>query len=160
MLSKLPPPEKILEAWSAIGSRRIKLLSPADAKSGEAILDSSDGSRSYHLAWDGENYMSTDNATVWQAYPGYPVLALLMLRGLLPLPLELASLLASVNWNRLNKEARGNYALAAREAFKKLDLSEETIDRINRAVAETYALLQNLDITVSPLHKKSRGKSA
>lgn len=159
MLLKLPPPEKILEAWSAIGAKRLSLFSPPDAQSGEAELESSDGSKSYRLSWDGENYRSSDNATVWQGYPGYPVLALLMLRGLLPLPQDLAALMAPVNWNRLNKEARGDYSLAAREAFKKLDLDKGTILRIYEAVKETYELLRNLDITVSRLGKKPGAKS-
>lgn len=159
MLLKLPPPEKILEAWSAIGAKRIKLLSPQDAQSGEAELVSSDGSKCYKLAWNGGRYSSTDNATVWQGYPGYPVLALLMLRGLLPLPEDLTLLLAPVNWNILNKKAKNNYTLAAREAFKNLNLNAETIHRIDQSMKETYALLQDLDISVSRFRKKSGAKS-
>ncbi len=156
---KLPPLEKILEAWSAIGAGRIRLLSPPDADSGEALVDSSDASKSYMLSWDGHTYRSTDNATVWQAYPGYPVLALLMLQGLLPLPQEYAKLLASVNWHKLNKEARGNYAQAASEAFKALGLDEEKRAEILRKAEETYALLPSLDISVGRYRKAPPNKS-
>ena len=146
---KMPPKEKILEAWAAIGAERIKLLSPLDSAAGEAEMSSSDGTKMYRLAWDANLYRSTDNATVWQGYPGYPILALLMLRGLLPLPRKFAELLAPINWNKLNKAAKGNYKAAVEEAFKILGLDHTTIDQINKLVQETYELLGDLDIKVS-----------
>lgn len=145
----MPPKEKILEAWSAIGAKRVKLLSPADVSTGEAEVSSSDGAKTYHLAWAGDCYRSSDNATVWQHYPGYPILALLMLRGLLPLPRNFAELLAPINWTKLNKAAKGDYASAAAEAFKILGLDQETIKQIHKIVQETYEILSTLTIKVS-----------
>lgn len=146
MSVKLPPPEKFLEAWSAIGANRVHLLSPLDASSGEAEVKSSDNSKIYRLAWDGKIYRSTDNATVWQAYPGYPVLALLMLKGLLPLPQDLATLFAPINWHELNKKSKADYSRAAHEAFATLKLDEAEVLRIEKLVQESCALLSGLDI--------------
>lgn len=159
MSLKLPPPEKVLEAWSAIGANRIKLLSPPQSFSGEAEVTSSDSSKTYKLSWDGSSYRSSDNATVWQGYAGYPVLALLMLKGLLPLPRDYTRMFASLNWNKLNRDARGNYAAAAREAFKILGLDQENINKIEGLVKETLDILSGMDITVSRWRKPGKTKS-
>ena len=73
MLKKLPPEEKVYEAFSAIGDGRVEM------HDGFAVVRSSDGSRQYTVEWDGNKYTSDDSATFWQGYPGYPVIAVLLL---------------------------------------------------------------------------------
>lgn len=156
MLKKLPPLEKIYEAWSAIGSGRIRLLTPADAEKGAAELLSSDASKAYRLSWDGNDYRSDDNMTVWQGSPGYPILALLMLRGLLPLPEDAAKALAPVNWGALNKEAKGDWAQAAEKAFQELKLSPETAASLKKLAKEACCRLAELDITAGRWRKPKK----
>lgn len=160
MISKLPPPEKILEAWSALGCDRLKLLSPANAVAGDAEMRSSDGAKTYSLSWNGEVYRSSDSATVWQGYPGYPVLALLMLKGMLPYPRELARILAPINWTSLNKQARGNYALSAQEAFRQLDLDQALKEKIMEEMNATYSLLPELPIKVQRFRKATKSETS
>ena len=72
---KVPPIEKIHEAYSAIADERVAL------KENEAEVKSSDLSKKYLVTWKDDTYSSNDNASYWQGYIGYPVIAVLMLQG-------------------------------------------------------------------------------
>ena len=68
-MEKLPPVEKVYEAWTALVDDRYDLSPEA------LIVRSSDGSKEYRVTWDDEGrYRSNDNATFWQGYAGYPVI--------------------------------------------------------------------------------------
>ena len=56
------------------------------------------------MAWNenGSTYSSNDNATYWQGYAGYPVIAVLMEQGELPLDRAAAEAFAHVDWTYLN----------------------------------------------------------
>ena len=73
MMKKLPPLEKVFEAYSAIADGRVAV----DGQ--EARVRSSDGAKEYTVTWDGDVYASDDSTTYWQGYAGYPVLAVLLL---------------------------------------------------------------------------------
>ncbi|WP_418979852.1 hypothetical protein [Adlercreutzia equolifaciens] len=78
-MEKLPPVEKVYEAWTALVDDRYDLSPEA------LIVRSSDGSKEYRVTWDDEGrYRSNDNATFWQGYAGYPVIMALMLQGRVP----------------------------------------------------------------------------
>lgn len=80
-MTKLPPIEKIPEAWTAIADGHVRL----EPDAGRALVESSDEAKTYTVTFDGDTYTSNDNATYWQGYAGYPIIAVLMLRGRLPL---------------------------------------------------------------------------
>ena len=82
-MEKLPPIAKVYEAWSAVADGRVK-LHPDERR---ATVTSSNGEKEYTVSWDedGAAYSSNDNATYWQGYAGYPVIAVLMEQGALPL---------------------------------------------------------------------------
>ena len=93
-MERMPPLAKVFEAWSALADGRVSL----DDEERRATVTSSNGLKAYTVAWseDGGTYSSNDNATYWQGYAGYPVIAALMahavtvdqtlaLRGLLEL---------------------------------------------------------------------------
>ena len=73
-MQKLPPIEKFYEAYSALADKRVTM--------GEnlATVTSSDGAKTYKVEWQDNTYSSTDNATLWQGYAGYPVLSVLILQ--------------------------------------------------------------------------------
>ena len=111
-MEKLPPLEKTYEAMSAIADGRVRMAA------GRAAVASSDGAKEYTVTWDGNAYTSNDNATYWQGYAGYPVIAVLMLQGKLPLDKEIAAQFSGVNWAELNKKYKRDYAKAAGEAMR------------------------------------------
>ena len=111
-MNKLPPLEKIYEAYSAIADGRVALGESA------ARVRSSDCAKEYTVTWNGNIYTSTDSATYWQGYAGYPVLAVLMLQGRLPLDRELAGRFAGIDWHALNAKHKRDYAAAAAAAMQ------------------------------------------
>ena len=77
-MGKLPPAAKVYEAYSAIADKRVELHEQ------EAYVTSSDESKRYTVRFQDDVYSSNDNATIWQHYAGYPILAVLMLQKRLP----------------------------------------------------------------------------
>ena len=140
-MKKLPPIEKIYEAYTAIADGRIEI----DLQEQSATMTSSTGLKSYTVQWKDNVYSSTDNATYWQGYPGYPIIAVLMLQGKIPLDEGIAQLFAGVPWFELNKKYKRDYAQAVASVIKERGLDSESIQA---AVDEAYEALTQLDITV------------
>jgi len=119
-----PPRIKYLEAASAIGDGRVEILESGNTW--RARVSSSDGSRVYNVIValeDGRvRAYSSDNGTLLRGYVGYPILAVLMLAGLLPRDPRVEEALRGVPWKRLNETLR-KYSLViervAEEAEKK-----------------------------------------
>ena len=140
-MEKLPPIEKIYEAYSALADGRVTISE--DAK--EAHIASSDGAKHYTVRWEGSHYTSNDSATYWAGYPGYPVLAVWMKQGILPVNEAIAMQFKDVNWNALNKEYKRNYEKAAEAVMNERQMDAAAV----RADAEqVYAKLKTLNLTV------------
>lgn len=111
-MEKLPPIEKVFEAWTAVADGRV------DLHGDHAYVSSSDGTKGYTVRFDGNRYSSDDNATYWRGYAGYPVLAVLMLQGKLPYVGAEAEKWSGINWKELNTRHKNNYAKAVEEAAR------------------------------------------
>lgn len=133
-MKKLPPIEKVFEAWTAIADHRIKL------GENSAEVSSSDGEKNYAVRFSGNQYSSDDNATYWQGYAGYPVIATLMLQGRLPLDMQEAQLWNNINWTELNKKYKNKYAEAvesvARQRGIDLQKSYEEAGKVMEALQQ------------------------
>lgn len=130
-MKKLPPIEKVYEAWTAIADKRVEM------GEGEATVESSDGAKEYTVKFQGDNYSSTDNATFWQGYPGYPVLAVMMLQGKLPLALDEAYEWKGVNWKEINTKYRNDYAKAVAEVAESRNIDKMKANDAARKVMDT-----------------------
>lgn len=142
MLNKLPPIEKIYEAYSAIADNRIILYEDY------AIVHSSNRSKEYTVAWEGKVYTSNDNATYWQGYAGYPVIAVLMKQGKLPLDLRIAFLFEGINWTELNAKFKRDYSKAAAAVLDSLPCSNDEKEEIQIELHRVYESIKLLDIEV------------
>ena len=138
-MKKMPPIQKILEAYTAIVDKHVEL------KNNEALVTSSNGAKTYTVSWDNDIYHSNDNATYWQGYAGYPIIAVLMLQGKIPFDQKLADNFASVNWNEVNAQFKRNYAKAASEVIKKKGLNEK---EVMTELEKVYEALKDLPITI------------
>lgn len=116
-MEKLPPVEKVFEAWTAIVDGRVSLFEH------HADVESSDGSKGYVVRFDNNCYSSDDNATFWRGYPGYPVLAVLMLQGRLPFDRNEALLWQGVNWKHINTRFKNDYAEAVKEVARERNIN-------------------------------------
>lgn len=127
-MKKLPPVEKVFEAWTALADNRVIL------HDNYADVSSSDGEKAYVVKFYGNQYSSEDNATFWQGYAGYPVIALLMLQGKLPYDEEEALLWKNINWTQQNKKFKNNYREAVADIAKErginLEKAYEAADKV------------------------------
>jgi len=146
---KMPPLEKIPEAYSAIADQRVAL------GEGRAEVQSSDGRKTYLVEWKGDLYSANDNATYWQGYAGYPIIAVLLLQGRLPYIYEDALLFQRINWNALNKAHKNNYAEALKEVQEGLKKQGVDVERLNQNLRMIYQALAGLDLKI----KRGRLKS-
>jgi len=127
-----PPIAKVYEALSAVGDGRVKLTGSTSAQ-----VSSSSGDKTYTVRWstDGREVTSDDNATRWQGYLGYPIIAVLLLIGQLPYNPVVAQRLAGVLWHDLNSQYNRNYEAAVNHVLE--GLRQRGIDvRLIRMEAE------------------------
>lgn len=136
---KLPPIEKIFEAWTAISDNRVKL------EDNEAKVSSSDGEKTYSVKFRDNLYSSNDNATFWQGYAGYPVIAVLMLQNRLPLNRDIIQKWSDINWKAINTRYRNKYSEAVKQVATErgIDL-ESSLNEAEKVLEE----LKNLPIEI------------
>lgn len=139
---KIPPIEKIPEAYSALVDERVNM------KENEAEVDSSDYSKKYIVKWEENIYSSSDNASFWQGYPGYPIIAVLMIQKKLSYNIEIANYFKGINWKSLNKKYKNNYSKALNEIMENLKEKDIDVDKINSEIKKVYEEIKNLDIIV------------
>ena len=140
MMKKLPPIEKIYEAYSAIADGRVNMHEHY------AEVTSSDRIRDYIVTFNNRVYSSNDNGSYWQSYAGYPILAVLMLQGRLSYDPKTAGLFRNINWKKLNTQYKNKYADAVKEIFRDLRNRGIDTDEISRQVQASYNELKRLDI--------------
>ena len=153
MMKKLPPIEKIYEAYSAIADGRVSMHDHF------AEVTSSDRTKDYIVTFSNNTYSSNDNGSYWQSYAGYPILAVLMLQGRLSYDPQTASLFRNINWKKLNTQFKNKYADAVKEIFRDLRNRGIDTDEITRQVQASYNELKRLDISLKKSSTKPNLKS-
>lgn len=140
MAIKLPPIEKIHEAYSAIVDERVVL------RDNEADVFSSDFSKKYLVSWKNQIYSSNDNASYWKGYLGYPIIAVLMLQEKLSLNIEIAAHFKGINWKKLNTEHKNKYEDVVKQIME--DLCKEGVDCnvINEEINKVFKEIEQLNI--------------
>lgn len=140
----LPPIAKIYEALSAVADGRVKLTGAATAE----VL-SSERDKTYVVKWsaDGRSITSNDNATRWQGYIGYPIIAVLLQTGRIAYDAALASALAGVPWHTLNQQFKRDYDAAVAQVLAQV-AEERGGDEaaIRQEVDRIYAALAALEL--------------
>lgn len=149
-MEKLPPIEKIYEAYSAIADNRIIINTES------ANITSSNREKEYIVAWKENIYASNDSASYWQGYSGYPVIAVLMLQGKLSLNRNIANLFKGINWTALNKKHKRNYSEAVNEVISNINEDKQMIEN---EVNSVYEEIKKLDIIIKrTLSQNSKSK--
>ncbi|NPA70035.1 MAG: hypothetical protein GXO26_04440, partial [Crenarchaeota archaeon] len=97
-LLKLPPRIKVLEALSAVCGGRVKVINDKFCR-----VISSDGTRTYNVYVDIENRVaySDDNGTKFRRYVGYPIIAFLMHKNIIPIDEDVGKIIKDVRWREL-----------------------------------------------------------
>lgn len=141
------PISKAYEAYSAIADNRVE-------KKDENIylVTSSDHSKKYTVKIDNSIYSSNDNATYWQHYAGYPILAVLLYQGLIPYNQEIGSLLKGIPWKKLNTKHHNHYDKAIEEALS--SLSQEEKQNIQSEMNQVLNQAMNMSLTIKGNREK------
>ena len=129
----MPPKIKVLEAAGAIADGRVIQV---DDK--RFIVRSSEGDREYSVFVDveGREACSTDNGTRFRGYVGYPILSVLMIKGILPYDASIGKALSGIDWKALNERFK-KYAIVEEEVkkiAKDRGVTPEEIDRFKEVV--------------------------
>jgi hypothetical protein len=137
----LPPRIKVLEALGSIADGRVKLVGDK-----EAVVISSMGDRQYTVYVDAEKReaFSDDNGTKFRGYVGYPIIAVLMLKGVLPYDERFAKALAGLPWKELNERFK-KYAVVenlVKEEARKKGVDRKELDAFVSSVLNRLAELQ------------------
>lgn len=141
-MKKMPPREKIHEALGAIADGRVKMTD------NEAVVTSSGGGKRYVVKWAGDEFSANDSATYWQLYPGYPIIAVLLLLNRLPLRSDIAEHFSGIDWSELNRKHKRKYDKAVAEVI--LGLREKGVDvaAIEGYIAEVYSVLDGMNLAI------------
>ncbi len=137
---KKVPLAKVYEALSAISSKRVIMNDT------EAIVYSSDNKKQYKVQWLDNKYTSNDNATYWQGYSGYPVIAVLMLQKKISYNEEILSFFKDINWHDLNTKHKRNYEKAIKEFLELYSTEEQNL--IVNSILKSYQELEKVDIQI------------
>lgn len=150
-MDKLPPIEKVYEAWGALADGRVEPTSEG------ALVVSSDRTKRYEVRREGNSYRSNDNATYWQGYAGYPVIATLMLEGCLPYDEAAAQLFSGVDWHAVNAAHGGDYGTALAQVMGERGIDGVQERRVREAAGQVLERLASLDVAVGRNGRKPKG---
>jgi hypothetical protein len=141
---KLPPKEKIYEAFSVLADERFTL------QESSATITSSDGQKQYSVEWitseepdKALKINSNDNASYWQGYMGYPIIAVLMIIKKIQFNGEIVHHFKDIPWNALNKAQKNDYAAVVNKVLSKIEDKKE-VALITREVENIYRQLEGL----------------
>lgn len=147
-MEKPTPIYKIPEAFSAVADGRVELLE------NRAEVTSSDGTKMYTVEFNDDVYSSNDNATYWQGYAGYPVVAVLMLQGRINFNEGIVTHFKGVNWTELNKKYKKKYDKAVDEILNRLHENGIDVDKIEKEISRVHNQLNNMQLTIKRCGKK------
>jgi hypothetical protein len=113
---KNPPIAKVYEALTALADKRVAVDMPARS----ATVASSDGMKKYLVTWNEDQtaFGSNDNASYWQGYLGYPIVATLLAIGQVGYSKDVAASLSGVVWKKINDAHKRNYSAAIDEVLE------------------------------------------
>jgi hypothetical protein len=157
----MPPIAKVYEALSAVADGRVKLTSETTAE-----VQSSARDKTYTVRWAdgapsgspyGRGITSNDNATRWQGYTGYPIVAVLLQVGRLSYDPAVAAALAGVPWHSLNERFKRDYDAAIDHVLAQIREAGGDPGAVRAEAERIYAALAELQLE-RPEAKRSGSK--
>ena len=140
---KLPPAAKVYEAFGAVADGRVHATGP-----GSAEVRSSGRDRTYTVEWSADlgTVTANDNASYWQGYLGYPIVAVLLTLGVLRADEHVVGQLAGIQWHELNARFKRDYDAAVDSVLTALARQGADRARIEAEVAGVMAQLATLEL--------------
>lgn len=148
---RLPPRIKVLEAAGSIADGRVRVIEDKGS-SVKAIVESSMGDRSYEVTIRIVKpgvfiARSNDNGTMLRGYIGYPILSIMMIKGILPRDLEVEGALKGIPWRVLNERFK-SYDKVVEEIFRDIEvrLGKSFVDRVKMYMDNTMKTLSGYTV--------------
>ncbi|NTU46319.1 hypothetical protein HGA88_01705 [Candidatus Roizmanbacteria bacterium] len=112
-----PHISKIYEALTAITDKRIEMVSENEAR-----CYSSSRGKYYTITYDSKTnaIMSNDNTAYFTGAISYPMIAFLMLKGIVPYNQALLSPLSNIVWKDIMQKHKNNYDKGIAEVLEQL----------------------------------------
>ncbi len=148
MSIKIPPIEKIHEAYSAVVDERVEL------RDGEAEVSSSDFTKKYLVTWKDDVYTSNDNASYWQGSLGYPIIAVLMMQEKLSFDRQIAEHFKGIPWKELNTKYKNKYSEVVKQIMEEFAKNGVDCNKIDAEIQKVYEEIKQL--TISTKRSSSR----
>lgn len=110
---------------------------------------SSDRSKRYTVTWslDGSSFGANDNASFFQGYVGYPIIAVMLKLDILPFREDLCSVLRDVPWKAINKIHKNNFALAVAAVLNERLPDANERQAIDAYIDEVFDKLVSLELS-------------
>jgi len=147
----VPSTSKVYEALSCVADGRV-VVDDSGSTNGiiNAKVTSSSGGKVYDVSYspDTNEIMANDNGSYWKGYLGYPSIALLMLRGVLPLNDDYSKALAGVKWKELSTKFRGNFDGSLVEVRNTLVEKGVVLEEFDAYLQEVVDKIKELGIEV------------
>ena len=140
---KLPPAAKVYEAFGAVADGRVHATG-----AGSAEVRSSGRDRIYTVEWSADlgTVTANDNASYWQGYLGYSIVAVLLTLGVLHADEQVVGQLAGIQWHELNARFKRDYDAAVDSVLTALARQGADRTRIEVEVAGVMAQLATLEL--------------
>ncbi len=139
----IPPKAKVYEALSAVADGRVTLGQECKAKVVSSSLD-----KSYDVSWsdDKRAFFSNDNASFWQGYLGYPIIAVLLSLKVIPFDESIAKALAGIPWKKLNTKFKRDYEKAVDHVLSNLQTASVAREDIEQEVQRIHEAIKCLEL--------------
>jgi hypothetical protein len=149
---KIPPRIKVLEALGSIADRRIIVLDEKRAK-----VISSEKDREYFVYLDLEKNVafSNDNGTKLKGYIGYPIIAFLMIKRVLPFDEKIANALSQIPWKKLNEKYK-NYSIVEKIVKDNAKKRGIEINLLEKFIEEVMKKISTLSLFYDPSLEKNK----
>jgi hypothetical protein len=142
---KTPPVEKVYEAITAVLDQRI-LIDLGKPNQGRCY--SSSGNKYYDIEFDPQKEAITanDNSAYYVGILSYPMVAYLMVRGIVTFKPERLLALKGVVWKDINQKYKNDYAKAVEVVLNNLERQGSDIEGIKQEVRLLYDQLTQLNM--------------
>lgn len=140
---KMPPKAKVYEALSSVADKRVSLTGRTTAQ-----VQSSSRDKTYDVEWSENMHeiTSNDNASYWQGYTGYPLIAALLQIGKISFNPRIAHMLADVPWKSVNKQFKRDYDKAINHVLDGIEAKGDSRTEIIQEVENIYGQLGSLEL--------------
>jgi hypothetical protein len=152
---KMPPLIKVYEALGAVADDHVQLIDER-----QALVSSSDGRKTYEVELVDRTISANDNASYWQGYLGYPAIAVLIARGVVPADPAAMAALRGIPWKELNSRFHNDYARTLDEVVQRLAERATDTAIIDAACTAVLQAVQKFAPTRGPRRRSPRSRTA